>query len=117
MPRIRVEPQKPPEGPQTATAVMEPPAPSPPSPAEQPPEKPVAVIQRRIQTAIVRVPLGEIGPGYRSRHIETYLTPDQTETMQRLVVALRDRRTTTANGREIRSAADAVRWLLEQIGA
>jgi len=33
-----------------------------------------------------------------------------------MIVALRDKRETIADGREVRTAADAVRWLLERIG-
>lgn len=110
MPRIRKEPDQ--------EELATPPPPEPPTPpAETPPPKPVAVVQRRIETVAVSMPLGEIGPGYRSTHVQAFLDTAQAETMQRLVVGLRDRRATTANHREIRSAADAVRWLLEQMGS
>jgi len=83
--------------------------------ADSPPP-PVIVIERRIETVTLSVPLGEIGPGHMPAHIQTWLQPPQAETMQRLVVALRDKRTTMIDGREVRTAADVVRWLLERIG-
>jgi hypothetical protein len=113
MPRIRKEPELEQE-PDTIEAVAEPVVAvmEPPMPAA----KPVAVLERRVETMELAVPLGEIGPGYCSPHVQVFLDASQAETMQRLVVGLRDRRETTTNGREVRSAADAVRWLLEQIG-
>ena len=82
--------------------------------ADSPP-LPVVVVERRIETVTIAVPLGEIGPGHMPAHIQTWLQPPQAETMQRLVVALRDKRTTMTDGREVRTAADVVRWLLERI--
>ena len=85
-------------------------------PAKQPPKaKPVHVIERRIETVMLAVPLGEIGNGHRQSHVEAWLKPTQAETMQRLLLALRDKRETNANGREVKTAADAFRWLLEQM--
>jgi hypothetical protein len=83
--------------------------------ADSPPP-PVIVIERRIETVTLSVPLGEIGMGYMPSHVEFWMKPPQAEALQRLVVALRDKRITTAEGREVRTAADAVRWLLEKIG-
>ncbi len=114
MPRIRKEPEPDQEDVHAST----PPTPEPPTPpAETPPPKPVAVVQRRIETVHVSMPLGEIGPGYRSTHVQAFLDTAQAETMQRLLTGLRDLRRTTINGRQVVSAADAVRWLLEQAGA
>lgn len=83
---------------------------------DTPPAKPVVVVERRIEIVLVEVPLGEIGSGHRPGHVEFWLKPPQAETLQRLVVALRDKRAVTSEGREIRTAADAVRWLLDRIG-
>ncbi len=82
----------------------------------EPPSPPVAVIERRIETVTIAVPLGETGNGFNPAHVEVWLKPPQAEVMQRMIVALRDKRETIADGREVRTAADAVRWLLERIG-
>jgi hypothetical protein len=123
MPRIRKEPDQEdvhtstPPTPEPPTPPAETPAPPAP-PVETQPPKPVAVLQRRIETVLIKVPLGESVPGYREDHINMFIKDlRHMETMHRIKLALRDRRETTADGREVRSAADAVRWLLEQAGA
>lgn len=115
MPRIKNQPapQKPIQA--NRQADQQPPADKPTPAADTPPPNPVKVLQRRIETVTVAVHLGEIGNGYRAEHVEARLKNTQRETMQRILVALRDKRATTADGREVRSAADAFRWLLEQI--
>jgi hypothetical protein len=47
--------------------------------------------------------------------VQTWLKPHQAAALQELVVALRDKRATMGDRREIRTAADAIRWMLEQI--
>lgn len=84
-------------------------------PAETKPPKPVKIVERRIEAVVIEAPLGEIGPGHRSRHVQLWLNTQQAETMQRLVVGLRDKREVTVNGKEVRSAADTIRWLLEAL--
>jgi len=105
---------KPTRTPPDETPIVQPVA-SPPPAAD--PVRPVEVVQLQIETIRVEVPLGMPGPGYRSSHVEAKLKPPQAETMQRLVVALRDRRAVTLEGREVRTPADAVRWLLDRIAA
>lgn len=105
MPRIPATAQKPQPEPIAAA--------QPAAPIRRPPE----VIELKIETIRVEVPLGTLGTGYRSSHVEAKLKPPQAETMQRLVVALRDQRAVTLEGREVRTPADAVRWLLDRIAA
>lgn len=118
MPRIRSEPTAAHTNNNhsgTAAAVLD--APTPPKPPEGPPAKAVAVVERRIETVVVEIPLGEIGNGHRPNHVEAWLKPAQAEALQRLVVALRDKRAVSDDGREIRTSADAMRWLLERVAA
>ena len=107
MPRIAAKPQRDEEAADAApVAVIDPPTPHP---------HPVAVLERRIETVTIAVPLGEIGPGHTPQHVQTWLKPHQAAALQELVVALRDKRATMGDRREIRTAADAIRWMLEQI--
>lgn len=107
MPRISAKPTREDEIMDAApVAVLDPPTPHP---------LPVAVIERRIETVTIAIPLGEIGPGHTPQHVEAWLKPHQSSALQELVVALRDKRATMGDRREIRTAADAIRWMLEQI--
>lgn len=68
--------------------------------------------------AIADVPLGRLDPAaYRSRHVEVgHMTPDQATALKRLAIGLDQQGARLANGKHIDSNADAVRWLLEQLG-
>lgn len=79
----------------------------------------VQTITREIQSVVVEVPLGELGSGYMSRdlrtHLNSQLTRDQSRGMARLVTGLRMIAATIEGGKSVKSNADAIRWVLEQI--
>lgn len=75
----------------------------------------VTEVVREIRTAMIEAPLGEMGNGYLSRHVEARLDRTQAESMKKLTAGLRDTREQTRNGREVRTAADAVKWMLEKL--
>lgn len=75
----------------------------------------VTEIMREIRTAMIEAPLGEMGNGYLQRHVEARLDRTQAESMKRLTAGLRDTREQTRNGREVTTAADSVKWLLEKL--
>lgn len=54
---------------------------------------------------------------YIGRHLDVHLSRDQATTLHRLFRALHDRHARLDNGRHIDRPADAVRYLLEQLGA
>lgn len=66
----------------------------------------------------VAVPLADaaLEGCYISGHVEVRMSQFQGRTLRRLVLALDARGARLANGRRAVNAADAVRWLLEQIG-
>lgn len=78
----------------------------------------VREVVREIRTAIIEAPIGEPGPGYTSMHVEVRFQATeshQAESLKRLAAGLRDTREVLRNGREVRTAADAVRWVLEKL--
>lgn len=54
---------------------------------------------------------------YVVRHVDTTLTDYQARSLRRLVEGLQVRPHRTVNGRIVQSGADAIKWLLEQVGA
>ena len=84
---------------------------------EEPPALPVQVIERRIETVTIKVPLGEPPHRFDQIHIEVLLHRDDAHTFARLRQALRDQDARTADGREVRSGPDIIRWLMEQLAS
>ena len=72
-------------------------------------------VAREIRAASIKAPMGEIGSGYVSDHVEARLGPQQAKSMKSLVAGLIDVREKLENGREVRTSADAVRWMLEKL--
>ncbi len=81
---------------------------------EEPPAPPVQVIERRIETVAVEIPLGEPPHRFQTIHLEALLYGEHAQTFARLRQALRDKDARTADGREVRSGPDIVRWLMER---
>jgi len=84
---------------------------------EQPPAPKVQVIERRIETVVVEIPLGEPPHRFQNIHLEALLYGEHAQTWARLRQALRDKNARTADHREVRSGPDILRWLLEQFAA
>ncbi len=83
---------------------------------EESPAPPVQVIERRIEMVTVEIPLGEPPHRFDQIHLEVLLLGEHAHTFARLRQALRDQDARTADGREVRSGPDILRWLLEQFG-
>ncbi len=85
---------------------------------DQPPAPPVQVIERRIEMVMVEVPLGEPPRRFQSIHIgDSIIYGEHAQTWARLRQGLRDKDARTADGREVRSGTDILRWLLEKFAA
>ena len=84
---------------------------------EQPPAPPVQVIERRIETVIVEIPLGETPHRIRQVHLNLLLNKDHAQTFARLRQGLRDKGERTEDGRKVDTTPDVVRWLLEQFAS
>jgi hypothetical protein len=82
---------------------------------EESPAPPVQVIERRVETVTVGIPLGEPPHEIPNLHINVGLTRPHAHTFARLRQALADKHAKTADGRDVTYAADALRWLLERI--
>ena len=82
---------------------------------EEPPAPPVQVIERRIETITVEIPLGEPPRRFNKVHLEVLLYGDHAHTWARLRQALRDKDARTADGKEVKAGRDILRWLLEQL--
>lgn len=70
------------------------------------------------QPALVglEVPLMEIPAGYISRHVEVQrLSHAQARTLKRIQFACLAVGVRLVNGKQVKSGADTVRWLLEQV--
>ena len=82
--------------------------------------KPASVIEITIESVMVEVPLGPSPTGHVSRdlrtHINHLMTVPQSIAVARLASGLRQTGAKLDNGRPVLYNADAVRWLLEQIG-
>jgi hypothetical protein len=78
-------------------------------PTTSPPELPTSIT--------IEVPLGKLDEGYLSRHVDARLTSQlQCESLRRLVKGLRQAGEKLEDGKQVTSYADAVKWLLEQVG-
>ena len=80
------------------------------------PAPPVQVIERRIETVTVKIPLGEPPHRFDQVHIEGWLRREPAHTFARLRQALRDQGAKTKDGREVKTNPDIIRWLMEQLG-
>lgn len=61
----------------------------------------------------IDVPVSEHEHGYCQRHVEARLTQKQAETLRAIRSGLDGQK--MLNGRYVQSAADAIRWILDQI--
>ena len=77
----------------------------------------VETVMHRVRMALIEAPMGEAGNGYVSTHVEARLDQTQAKSLKSLVAGLVDGRNQTANGREVRTTADAVKWVLEKLAA
>lgn len=69
-------------------------------------------------SAIIEAPLGSLDQGYLPTHVEARLTtPKQRASMRRLLRGLLQAGERLDDGKLVQSNADAVRWLLEKLGA
>lgn len=81
---------------------------------DEPVETPAAAAAA---VARVDLPLGEVPPGvFVSRHVEVQLSREQARAMRRLYEGLMNTNARLASGRRVKSPADAVRFILEQLG-
>jgi hypothetical protein len=68
-------------------------------------------------SATITLPIGTIAPGvFVSRHVDVQLKGAQARAMRRLFEGLLDQGAKLANGRRVASPADAIRYVLEQLG-
>ncbi len=81
----------------------------------EPPAPPVQVIERRIETVTIKIPLGEPPHRIDKFHLDVLLNGDHAHTIARLRQALRDTDARTADGHKVDTRPDVLRWLLEQI--
>jgi hypothetical protein len=76
------------------------------------------VIERRIETVMVEIPLGEPPRRFQTIHIgEALVYGEHAQTWARLRQGLRDKDARTSDGRDVKSGPDILRWLLEQFAA
>ncbi len=82
-------------------------------PAESPPQSTIELPA----SVLIEVPLGPLDQGYLSRHVEARFTSEiQRQAMRRLTNGLQQAGEKLADGKPVTSHADAVKWLLEQVG-
>jgi hypothetical protein len=63
-------------------------------------------------------PIGDsVKDGFCGRHLDIRLTRVQAQTMRRLQQGLNETDSRMANGKHVDSAADVVRWMLDQVAA
>lgn len=68
-------------------------------------------------TVLIEVPIAEVPPATWGLHINTHLTPEQSLALRRVATALDRGQAVLSNGRRIINACDALKYLLEKIGA
>jgi hypothetical protein len=66
-------------------------------------------------TILIEVPIAEMPPATWGLHIDVKLTAAQSTALRRITQGLDVRGATLGNGRRVVNAADAVRFVLEQI--
>jgi hypothetical protein len=74
---------------------------------------------QKLTSVIIEVPLLNVHEtAYRPRHLNVQLNAMEADAMKRLLAGLdvRGDRVGGPDGRRVQTAADAVRWLLEQVG-
>jgi hypothetical protein len=81
------------------------------------PSPPVKVIERRIETIVIEIPLGEPPHRFDQVHVEGMLWRDHAHTFVRLRQALQDQDSRTADGRKVKTNPDVLRWLMEQFAS
>ena len=113
-PKLRKEPAVKQDGIPSDAVLREPPATKDKPIEDQPPAPKVQVIERRIETVVVEIPLGEPPHRFQQIHLEALLYGEHAQTFARLRQALRDQNARTADRREVKSGPDILRWILEQ---
>lgn len=79
--------------------------------------QPVPAVPELPASVVIEVPLGPLDQGYLSRHVEARFTNEiQRAAMRRLTNGLRQAGEKLVDGKPVTSHADAVKWLLEQVG-
>ncbi len=76
--------------------------------------EPVAIDEK--DGVSITVPLGPLHDGYLSRHVQAQLDDRQRRNMRRMLQGLRLTGAKTISGKFVETPADAVRWMLEQLG-
>ena len=84
---------------------------------QDPPAAPVQVIERRIETVTVDIPLGEPPHQFNEIRIDGRLAGVPAHTFARLRQALKDQAARTEDGRPVTSACDVMRWLMERFAS
>ena len=70
----------------------------------------------RLDVAEISVPLGEVDPRTRlPKNLNVGLEPNLSRVLDRMVSGLLVRGESIASGRQVRSAHQAIVWLLEQV--
>jgi len=82
---------------------------------QEPPAKPVKIVERRIEIATIEVPLGEPPHEIRQVHLNLFLNRKHAQTFARLRQGLTDSGGRTDDGRLVATVPDILRWLMEQI--
>jgi len=82
-----------------------------------PPAPPVQVIERRIETVSIEVPLGEPPHDFGPMHLDFRFERRHANTFARLRQALRDQGAKTKDGKRVETKPDVMRWLMEQLGS
>lgn len=70
-----------------------------------------------VETALVEVPVCDLPPVTWGIHLDARLTPDQSNALRRITHALDKRQATLASGKRVVNTTDAVKYVLELIGA
>ena len=86
-----------------------------PKPPEETSAPPVRVIERRVETVTVKVPLGEPPHGFQNIHVEANLNKEHAQTWAEVRQGLRDENSKTKDGKDVWSGAEIIRWLMEKI--
>ena len=85
-----------------------------PMPLETAPADPPA--RAAIENLTIHLPLGEPSPIDRGLHVDVQLWEAQQRlAFRRLRAGLQDGRATLANGAVVKTGADCIRWLLDQV--
>ena len=66
-------------------------------------------------SVLIEVPIAEVPPATWALHINTHLTPEQSDALRGVTAALDERLARLSNGRRVINPCDALKYLLEQI--